>query len=200
MRYLLISCEIFFREICLVASRSPHRIDLQFLPKGLHDLGAPRMQAKLAEVLAGVDETPYDAILLGYALCNNGVVGLQARSKPLVVPRAHDCITLFLGSKERYLEYFHNNLGTYFLTSGWVERGWGAEGQLAQSSIEHQTGMDQTYQQLVDKYGEDNAKFLYEQLVDTSHNYHKYAYISVGLESDARFEAEARRLAAERQW
>ena len=57
------------------------------------------------------------------ALCSNGLVGLTARNIPVVVPRAHDCITLFLGSKERYLDYFQSHTGVYFKTSGWIERG-----------------------------------------------------------------------------
>ena len=87
-------------------ARSPNRIDVEFLPKGLHDIGQAGMSARLAEVLAAVDESKYDALLLGYALCSNGVVGLGARSIPLVIPRGHDCITFFFGSKERYLDYF----------------------------------------------------------------------------------------------
>ncbi len=38
MNLKLISCEIFFREMEAAAARSRHRIDLTFLPKGLHDL------------------------------------------------------------------------------------------------------------------------------------------------------------------
>ena len=59
------------------------------------------MSARLGEILASVDESKYEAILLGYGLCSNGLVGLTARSIPLVIP-VHDCITLFLGSKEQY--------------------------------------------------------------------------------------------------
>ena len=83
------------------------------------------MSARLTETLSRVDETRYDAVLLGYGLCSNGLVGMGARSIPLVVPRAHDCITLFLGSKERYLQYFQDNPGVYFMTSGWIGRGVG---------------------------------------------------------------------------
>ena len=77
----------------------PNQVDIEFLPKGLHDIGQAGMSARLSEVLAAVDETKYEAVLLGYGLCSNGLVGLTARSIPLVVPRAHDCITLFLGEQ-----------------------------------------------------------------------------------------------------
>ena len=41
---------------------------------------------------------------------------------PLVIPRAHDCIALFMGSRQRYREYFDAHPGTYYRTSGWIER------------------------------------------------------------------------------
>lgn len=200
MRLHLLSCEIFFREVCTAAARSPHRIDLTFLPKGLHDLGCEPMQARLADALADIDQANYDAVLLGYGLCNNGLLGLEAGPVPLVVPRAHDCITVFLGSKERYAEYFTANPGTYFLTSGWLERNDNA-GELKQLSIQHQTGMDLAYQEMVDKYGEDNAKYLYDTLVETSTaNYGKYAFIEMGVEPDDSFEKKARADAEKRGW
>ena len=59
---------------------------------------------------------PIDAILLAYGLCSNGVCGLSSKKYPLVVPRAHDCNTLFLGSKERYREYFDTYSGIYWYT------------------------------------------------------------------------------------
>ena len=69
-------------------ARSINQVDVEFLPKGLHDIGQAGMSARLAEVLAAVDESQYEAVLLGYALCSNGLVGLTARNIPLVVPRA----------------------------------------------------------------------------------------------------------------
>ena len=143
MRLILIACEIFYREVSAVVARSVNRVDVRFLPKGLHDIGQVKMQQELAEALDDIDETQYDAAVLGYGLCNNGLVGLSARSIPLVVPRAHDCITLFLGGKERYLEYFHNNPGVYFKTTGWIERGEGLQ-QFVDDSIQNENGIGQS--------------------------------------------------------
>jgi hypothetical protein len=39
MRLRIVACEIFFRELCHLASRSPRKVDVEFLPKGLHDQG-----------------------------------------------------------------------------------------------------------------------------------------------------------------
>jgi len=40
VRLKLISCEIFYREMCAAVARSPHLVDIEFLPKGLHDIGS----------------------------------------------------------------------------------------------------------------------------------------------------------------
>ena len=199
MQLKLIACEIFYRELCAAVARSINRVDIEFLPKGLHDIGQAGMSARLAEALAAVDESKYEALLFGYGLCSNGLVGLAARGIPLVVPRAHDCITLFLGSKQRYLDYFHTHTGVYFKTTGWIERGEGLT-QYHQDSIQHQAGMTQTYDQLLAKYGEDNAKFLYEQLCNMTRNYSGLTFIEMGIEPDDRFERQARQQAAERGW
>lgn len=198
-RFKLIACEILYREVCAVVARSIHRVDVEFLPKGLHDIGHEKMSARLAEVLGGVDESCYDAVLLGYALCNNGIVGLRAGSVPLVVPKAHDCITLFLGDKDRYGVYFRENPGTYFETTGWLERG----GELQQQSAgfaERTDGLGMTYEQMVEKYGEENARFLWDQIGDLTQNYSKIAFIRMGIEPDTRFEDRARATADKRGW
>ncbi|MGA2034130.1 MAG: DUF1638 domain-containing protein, partial [Thermoguttaceae bacterium] len=154
---------------------------------------------RLKEVVAAVDADRYDAVLLGYARCRHGLIGLTARSIPLVVPRGHDCITLFLGNKERYLDYFQNNPGAYFKTSGWIERGEDLA-QFGAETIPRQSGMTQSYEELAAKYGEDNARFLYDQLCNMTRNYSKLTFIDMGIEPDDRFERATREEAARRGW
>jgi hypothetical protein len=198
MRLKLIACEIMYRELCAAVARSINLVDIEFLPKGLHDIGQAGMSSRLKEVLAAVDEKTYDAVLLGYGLCSNGLVGLAARSIPLVVPRAHDCITLFLGSKERYLDYFQKNPGVYFKTSGWIERGNGLL-QAGQETTHSQSALAQSYADLVERYGEDNAKFLFDELCNMRH-YAGLTYIEMGIEPDDRFERQSREDAEARGW
>jgi len=199
MRLMLVSCEIFFREFCACMARSPHIVDVQFLPKGLHDIGTERMHERLQAALDQVDEKDYDAILMGYGLCNNGFIGLTARLKPLVVPRGHDCITLFLGSASRYMDYFENHPGVYFKTTGWIERGE-ANGELSQLSVGKTLGMTQSFEELVARYGEDNARYLYEQLSDLTKHYRQFTFIEMGVEPDPSYEQRTREEAATRGW
>ncbi len=199
MRLKLISCEIFYRELCAAISRSPNTVDLEFLPKGLHDIGCTSMLARLQEVVDRVEGGKYDAVLLGYGLCNNGIVGLAARTTPIVIPRAHDCITLFLGSRQKYLDYFSSHPGVYFKTTGWIERG-DSGGELRQLSIQRRIGLDSSYEELVEKYGEDNARYLWDEMCDLGRNYRQLTFIEMGVEPDDRFERQTREEAVSRGW
>ena len=188
MRYKLIGCEILFRETCLCAARSNNIIDLEFMAKGLHDVGEKIMSETLQKAIDNVDTEKYSAILLCYGLCNYGVKGLRAQI-PMVIPKAHDCITLFLGSKEKYAEYFQENPGTYFHTAGWLERSsFGIEGEEnVMSQLGIQLGAD--YSDFVEEYGEDNAEYLMEILGNWTKNYKKQTYIDTGVGDSATYAA-----------
>ena len=95
----VIACEIAFREISFLAAQSRHAIDVEFVTQGLHDhpnQGREEVQRRIDAVPAG----KYNAILLGYGLCGNIIRDLTTPHTPLVIPRAHDCITFFLGSRD----------------------------------------------------------------------------------------------------
>ncbi len=199
MRLRLISCEIFYREICAAVSRTPNTVDIEFLPKGLHDIGSAPMRERLQAELDRAENRTYDAILLAYGLCNNGTAGLQARLAPVVLPRAHDCISLFFGSKERYLDYFDSHPGVFFRTTGWIERGT-ADGELSQISIQRRSGLDSSYEELVARYGKENADYLREALSSYDRNYRQVTFIEMGIEPDDSFEGRAREEASRKGW
>jgi hypothetical protein len=199
VRLKLISCEVLYREMCAVVARSSHQVDVEFLPKGLHDLGGGPMRERLQELADAVDPAQYEAILFGYALCGNGVAGLVSRAVPLVIPRAHDCIALLMGGRERYREYFDAHSGVYFHSTGWLERGI----DTVQSTIDvvrDRTGSGYTLDELIAKYGEDNGRYLFDQFKSYEKTYSRLTYISTGLEPDGTFERRSRETAAARGW
>ncbi|NQU76153.1 MAG: DUF1638 domain-containing protein [Planctomycetes bacterium] len=194
-----IGCEIAYREACRLAATSPFRVDVQFLRKGLHDLPTGEMRSRLQQAVdSAAAEADYKAILLGYARCNDGVVGLKAPSVPLVIPKAHDCITFFFGSRHAYQQYFYANPGTYFHTTGWLERNDstvpGAQGVMAQ------LGLGDTYEQMVAKYGRDNAEFIRQTLGDGLQNYSKICYIEMDATDERPFLNASRLWAEQRGW
>ena len=62
-------------------------------------------------------------VMVGYGLCGNGLLGVKSRMHTLIVPRTHDCVAIFLGSHQRYVQRFVAHPNTYYLTRGWLEAG-----------------------------------------------------------------------------
>jgi hypothetical protein len=190
----LIACEIFFREIAYYAAGSPQVIDAVFLPKGLHDLGGDKMRGTIQAEIDKMQEKDYSRIILAYALCNNGIVGLTGKRFSLIVPRAHDCIAVFMGSRKRYRDYFFANTGTYFHTTGWLERGT-PEGKYFDSQL----GPRQNLEDFIRKYGEENGRYLH-QMLDPEKNYRKILYITLPLPGLPNYRDLSRKTANDKNW
>ena len=120
MHLKLIACQVFTREFEHILARSPHAVDLEIIPMGLHSLGI-EMRPHLQDRIDAADPLGYDAVLLGYALCGRGTDGLRAGRTQLVLPRSHDCIGVLMGDRHRYEDYFAQHPGVYYRSPGWVE-------------------------------------------------------------------------------
>ena len=190
MRLLALTCEVLARSVYLCAARSPHIVDVRLNRRGLHD-DPPNLrtflQAEIDEIAA-----PYDAVVLAYGLCGGATAGLRAGAIPLVVPRAHDCITLFLGDRARYLAEFTTNPGTYWYVQDYLERtgdgsAFGGVGAVSDASARA------TYEEYVAKYGEDNAAYLMEAMGGWRSHYDRAAFVEMGVAPpEAATSAEAR--------
>jgi hypothetical protein len=206
-RFLFIACRVLRREAYACAARSPHLVDVLLLPQGLHD-EPDRLRRELQQVLDAPPtdrrsgrrepwqpapvpaDQPYDAVLLGYGLCSNGTAGLEARTCPLVIPRAHDCITLLLGSRAAYDAAFAGQPGTFWYSAGWIET----------SVMPSQERYEQSLAYYRETYGEDNARFLMESEADWFRNYRRAAYLDWGFPSREEDRAFTRRAAAYLGW
>ena len=170
--FLFIACRVIHREAYLCAAQSPHIVDVHLMPQGLHN-DPDNLRAEIQRALDATSDNqdkPYDAVLLGYALCSNGTVGLEAQIKT-VVPRGHDCITLILGSKEKYKSYFDAHRGVYWYSAGWIE-------QTQQPGRERYLNAYENYKE---KYGEENAEYLMEMEQNWIKEYSKATYIDWNL-------------------
>lgn len=175
------------KEAYFCAARSKNTIDIVLMPQGLHD-EPERLRSEVKKALGrtcDIQDRPYDASLLGYGLCSNGIVGLGAEI-PVVVPRGHDCVTLLLGSKERYKQYFDSHRGIYWYSRGWIE----ADNQPSKKRYER------LLKEYKEKYGPDNAKYLMETEQGWSKEYQWAAYIDWGF-ADCEKEKEYTRQCAE---
>ena len=198
MRLMCLSCEVLARPIYLCAARSPHIVDVELLQRGLHNNPAD-LRSRLQERIDALSSQNYDAIVMGYGLCGQSTAGLAARELPVVIPRAHDCITLFLGSRARYQDQFANKPGTYWYALDYIERDDGSGGSLALGSGSD-TDLDAVYDEYVRKYGIDNADYLMEVMGAWQKQYQRAAYIDMGIGDGAEVEAKAEAAAARRGW
>ncbi len=153
MRFKFIVCKVLQKEAYFCAARTRNIIDIVLMAQGLHeepDKLRTEVQKELNCTTDAQGQT-YDAALLGYGLCSNGIVGLSSEI-PIIVPRGHDCITLLLGSKEKYREYFDSHRGIYWYSPGWIDHN-------EQPSEERHKKTLEIYRE---KYGDDNAEYLME--------------------------------------
>lgn len=204
MFYKVIACEIAARELYYTASRSRNLIDIELLTQGYHD--TPNTgRTELQKHIDAVPPDKYDAILLGYGLCSSILPGVEAKTTQLVIPRAHDCITFFLGSKERYQQCFSERPGTYYFSSGWLEyatrrvnRGasWAGASVPANSNL----SLKAAYEQWLQKYGEERAKFLLEEMSRWTDNYTHGTLIDFDFLGHLDFQDQVRKICAEKGW
>jgi len=191
MRLQFITCKVLQREAYFCAARSNNVVDVVLMEQGLHD-EPQRLRAEVQKALdntCDVQDRPYDASLLGYGLCSNGIVGLSAKI-PVVVPRGHDCITLLLGSKDRYQQYFDSHRGVYWYSAGWIESG-------KQPSKERYETLLREYKS---KYGDDNAQYLMEVEQGWIKEYNWATYIDWDLVESNEYRDYTKRCAEFLSW
>jgi len=159
----LIACNVFMREACYCIARSPHVIDVEFIELGEHihpETLRVTLQTKIDAASQNVKQ--YEAILLLFGICGNAGVELQARGVPLVMPRAHDCCTILLGSRAAFKEHFGANPSMPFSSSGYLERGdyYLREGEDGEMTMH----FGDQFAALVEQYGEEDAHYIWETM------------------------------------
>ncbi len=163
----IIACAVVSEEIRPLL---PEGIDFEKMDFGLHQSPEKLHQ----ELQRKIDESnEYDCIVLGYGMCGMATVGLRSGTATLVIPKADDCISVFLGSREAYLERQKNFPGSYFLTRGWID-GW--QGR----QIDEIAPTTDIMQRLAEKYGVERARRIYSvyQAKEPLQNYKRMVFIS----------------------
>lgn len=179
--YKIIACNIFKREIENILDREEIK-EVIILEQGLHNT-PNKMKEVIQEKIDEIEsedyvEEKYKGIILTYGLCGNGTLGLKTKKLKLIIPKAHDCMTLFLGSKEKYQEAIKQNKAIYWYNHAWID----------QVPMPNKENLEILREEYIEKYGEDNGEYLYEMELDT---YKKYAYgffIKSPINNDIRYE------------
>jgi hypothetical protein len=200
MRLQFIVCDMLMLPVEHLAESSVHELVLTDLSAALHVEPLPlrdRIQEEVDRIEA--EDPAADAIILGYGLCGGATAGLIARTKPLVLPRAHDCVTIFLGGRERYMREHEATPGTYWFTEDNIKRGTALKGWLLGDSS-RSDGVGATYDEYVEKYGAENADYLMEALGEWQSHYQRGAFIETGLAEDDTAREAARKESESRGW
>lgn len=178
-RYKLISCSVFKNFVEKFISDNMLPIDAEFISMGMH-LNPEKLNKELQEE---IDRTrkEYQAVLLLYGLCGNSILGLTAREIPIIIPRVHDCCTLFLGSRKKFVENFEGKQSSEWYSSDYLDE-LKKQKDAGYFKEEHwYYGLE--YEKLVEEYGEDNAKYIYETIYGQSEK-SEIVFIKTGHEKD----------------
>ena len=193
LRLRAITCDILSRPVYLCAATTRNVVDVHHLSAALH-VDPLTLRERLQEQ---IDATPagYDAIVLAYGLCGGATAGLVAREIPVVLARAHDCITIFLGGRERYQREFDEVPGTYWYVADQMDRGNALKGWLLGDAA-RANDAQAAYQDHVARFGVRNAEYLMETLGAWRTRYERGAFLDVpgsSPETSARARQEAER-------
>ena len=195
----VLACGVLATDIRALVARLGLDVQLQFLPGGLHSSpGVLRRRLQEAVDTASADPG-CTRIAVGYGVCGLGTVGLHARRVPLVLPRVHDCVALFMGSDEAYREQFARCPGTYYVSAGWVDERTQPESAQKEAAREDPTDVD--FDELVRKYGQENSDAIRHFLNSWQRNYERAVFIDTGAAPQAeRYARMAEAMAAEFGW
>ena len=200
MNLHVFSCRVFTRELSHFIAKSPNIIDVTFLPQGLHD--APQvlrgeLQAAIAkfreQVTSKQRRRKPDYLALAFGLCSDSIVGIEAIDVPLIVPRIDDCVGMYLGSEQRYLDYFEKYKGTFWAFPSWAESTISTDADY----------LDQTRAEYMERYDgdEDMVEDVIEMELSMTANYSNVGYITSPLAVDPEgSRAHAARYADDHGW
>ncbi len=167
----LICCKTMKEEVERIR---PDRMPVEYMEYALHRT-PEKLRQELQQRIDEEKET--DILVFIYGHCSRGLEGLKARDKTLVIPKVHDCISLLLGSREKYDQEFGQAPGTYYLSKGWVDQ---------------KADPLQEYENYAEKYGEENARWVTEEMYK---NYKRVAFIDTNLPGAEEYEEYARKVA-----
>jgi hypothetical protein len=152
----IVACRTLAPEIELVMQGRSIDMPLTFVEPGRHT-----RPEKLRDCIQeGIDSVPAGkTILLAFGFCGNGMVGVKSRSHILVMPRAADCVPLFLGSRRIREAY---GIRTYFYTRGYLES---------------ESNLVKDYAGILEKYGEKRSLRVLREMM---RHYKNIAIIDTG--------------------
>jgi hypothetical protein len=165
----LIACATVIEEMLPLI---PPEMSYAVLEFGLHS-NPDKLRAALQDAIDAASPN-IKTILLGFGLCAKAAIGLKSGNRTLVIPKADDCITIFLGSIAQYRQQQQLEPGTLYMTKGWIEAG---------------TPLDEQREILAKKYGENKAGILFKKMLQ---GYKRLGFINTGNYELERYRIRSR--------
>lgn len=186
----LVICDVFEKELALVMQGASHIVEQRIFEIALHDRPEV-MRGILQQALTELDQRDdIEAIVLVYGLCGCGTAGLRAVRHQLVIPRAHDCRAVFLGSKEEFARRQEACPGCYYYTPGW-------------NLARRVPGPDRVallQQSLSEKFDPEDVEFLIESEREMWKSYDTAAFVDMGADTAGTEAAYTRECAQALGW
>ncbi len=189
-RLALIACDVFEEELASHLPSETIFVAKILLEMGLHDRPDVLRQRLQQEIDALDAHNDLDGIVLAYALCGRGTHGLRAGRHRLVIPRGHDCITVFLGSKERFACQQAACPDSYYFTPGWM-RGGRTPGPRRLEALRAEFSK---------QFDPEDVEFLLEQERENWAQHSRAVFTDLGTPSAEGKAAEAETTARELGW
>jgi hypothetical protein len=114
----ILACETLKEELNLVMKSLNCRLPVFWVDSGKH-AWPEKLRVSIQEAIDGLSPS-YTTALLLFGFCGNAMVGIKAAGRSLVLPKAADCIPLFIGSRRERDAYGTN---IYFFTGGYINSG-----------------------------------------------------------------------------
>jgi len=171
-RIAVVTCAVLEDEVKHFASDLPQVVHTEVMQQGLHN-EPDELRRQVQEAITRIERAmpQVQAIVLGYGLCSRGTEGIATSRCLLVIPRAHDCITVLLGDRLRYAQYVKDHPGTYWYSPGWNRH------HTPPGKDRH----DKLLEKYRQKYGQENAQFLMEQEQNWFKTYNRATYVHLGV-------------------
>lgn len=172
MRIKVIACEVMQAEIENLMP-IPDR-DFEFVSMDFH-LYPQKLKVELQRLIDASQN--YQKIILAFGLCGGAANGLISKTSELIIPRVHDCISIFMCSDTCRAFDFQKEMGTFYLSNGWM---------ITEKSILSD------YQRIYDRFGEKKARRMLENMYD---GYKKVLFIETSAEPKDMLIEQSREIA-----
>jgi hypothetical protein len=168
----ILSCETLKDELNLVMKNQNCSLPVFWVDSGKH-AWPDKLRVSIQEAIDGLSPS-YKTVLLLFGFCGNAMVGVKADSRSLVLPKAADCIPLFIGSRG---ERDAHGTDVYFFTGGYINSG----GSIAADTSK-----------VFKRYGEDRALSILKKMLG---HYRNFSVIDTGAFDLAEVQAKVEKFA-----